>query len=1020
MKNQLFLFVSLFPFLLSAQSNKQNQTSWQQKSNHTINVVLDIDSNKYFLNATQKVVYFNNSPDTLDRIIFHLWPNAYKNRQTPYAKQQAALGKKDFLTKKLGQGYIEVSNVMVGNKVKTNLQNSQDEIATLFLEKPLFPGDSVEVFMDFKVKMPKVFSRLGAENDFIAATQWYPKPAVYDVNGWNPMPYLEQGEFYSEFGDYLVNITVPADFVVAATGQMQSEQEEAYLNSLELFYKTNPTRKKHKITYDNEQVKPLPPYTSKFKTIQFTQENVHDFAWFSSPDFGVYTETITLDSNHQVLNRLFTRQNNMQALNGLEYMKQALIFYSENVGMYPYKTCSVVIGDLIAGGGMEYPTITVCQSINAEVIVHELGHNWFYGIVASNERRWPWMDESVNTYFENQFFKKQNNQNDFAVLQGMAKRKKSALLQYYVQETYRILNLNAQRLGEDQHSCKHSQDYLSNNYFAVIYGRTATHFEYLESFLGTEMFQKCMKEYYQQFKFKHPLPYDMQNTFEKTSGKNLDWFFETFLHNEGGVDFKAKVNKTNELFTEIKITNKTRTEIPLAVASFELQDTAMPNMIFLNPFEKDTIVNIANNATVFRLDPLYKLPDYKYSNNQLLLGPSVKNNNYKLTLLPTPENPFFNEVYLNPAVNYTSYSGWGFGASVFNRLYPFKKFEYDFTAYYGTRTKNMIGNGSIGWNFPVYKNKFLQRINVNLGLSRYDYKPDGISNTFNKINPSITFYLKHKGTLSNKVQKRLRMEYMYIYSDKQYAEISDSTRREFKYPVGGQFAKINYEIYNKHGLHPSKLNFIVESGIPGKQQSQYTGAFAKAEIRTKFSRRYNSKDRKFRGEFNTGMFLYHQANVNPIYTFQLSGNNGLYDYTFNETLLGRSQDHRSGGLWSQQLINAGGDMRTPIGTALNNELNGYSSLKLESSLPFMKTVRVFADFGIGFTNPQELLWVGGVSLILIEDVFEIYVPLMYSNQFRKIIDLNQIKPFQTMAFKLDLNYFYPRKNVEKFRRLFNF
>jgi hypothetical protein len=93
---------------------------------------------------------------------------------------------------------------------------------------------------------------------------------------------------------------------------------------------------------------------------------------------------------------------------------------------------------------------------------------------------------------------------------------------------------------------------------------------------------------------------------------------------------------------------------------------------------------------------------------------------------------------------------------------------------------------------------------------------------------------------------------------------------------------------------------------------------------------------------------------------------------------------------------------------------------LETSLPFVKTIRLYADMGIGFSNPKDLLWVGGVSLVLIEDVFEVYVPLLYSDQFRTIIELNQIKPFQTMAFKLDLNYFYPRKNVEKFRRLFNF
>ena len=227
-KNFLFLLLisSLFSGVIP-------EDYFQQHVEYDIDATLN--DNDHTLSAHLTLKYTNNSNDTLHFIWFHLWPNAYKNNKTAFAKQKLRLGSTNFFySEEKNRGFIDNLMFEVNNE-KVNWEFHKDwiDVAKVLLNHPLSPGETITISTPFFVKIPKVFSRLGHSGKHYEMTQWYPKPAVYDKDGWHEMPYLNMGEFYSEFGTFDVKITLPEDYVVMATGDLINGQKEyAWLDSL--------------------------------------------------------------------------------------------------------------------------------------------------------------------------------------------------------------------------------------------------------------------------------------------------------------------------------------------------------------------------------------------------------------------------------------------------------------------------------------------------------------------------------------------------------------------------------------------------------------------------------------------------------------------------------------------------------------------------------------------------------------------------------------------------------------------
>ncbi len=506
-KSLLLLFTVIFLRTASAQSGY-----WQQEVNYTIDVSLDDRENS--LNGFEKIDYTNQSPDTLRFIWFHCWPNAYKNDKTAYTDQTLENGStKFYFSGPDEKGYINRLDFKV-NGITAPVEDHPQHIDILKvnLPSPLAPGQHITITTPFHVKLPYNFSRGGHDGQSYQATQWYPKPAVYDRNGWHPMPYLDQGEFYSEFGSFDVRITVPVNYVVAATGVLQDQAEKDWLRSRSAFT-WEPVKQKEKMAGGQLKTtyRQFPESAKETKTLQYKQDRIHDFAWFADKRFIVNHDSCRLASGRVIdVYTYYTPAHREIWRNSVTDAKAAVRHYSAAVGEYPYPLVQVVQGPESFGGGMEYPTITVISPTDDakgldKTIAHEIGHNWFYGILASEERLHPWMDEGINSFYEARY--------------SLAKYGREA-------QWERILFETKAATKTDQPIELPAEKFSEANYNLVAYYKTAEWLRYLESQLGTGTFDKAMQEYYRQWQFKHPQPEDFKKVMESVSEKNLDNVFD--------------------------------------------------------------------------------------------------------------------------------------------------------------------------------------------------------------------------------------------------------------------------------------------------------------------------------------------------------------------------------------------------------------------------------------------------------------------------------------------------------------
>jgi len=503
------------------------QDYWQQEVNYSIQVSLN--DQQHSLHGNLNLEYINHSPDTLSFLWFHLWPNAYRNDQTALSKQLMADKDNKKNLKKREAGWLDSLNFIVdGKTVKTTIDSANIDIVKIILPAPLLPGQKININTPFYVKLPSYYSRSGHDGQQYMLCQWYPKPAVYDRNGWHAMPYLDQGEFYSEYGSFKVDITLPSEYVVGATGILLNKDEvEKYKQIGSGNY-----RNKDKAAFESYKTdKP-----GQLKTLSYSAENIHDFAWFADKDFIIQYDTVQLGFGKAVDAFTYFQPNgNSEWKYSLNFVKDAVRNYSSWIGEYPYPAAQAVEGPKNqSSGGMEYPMITLITSPGADsesldaVITHEVGHNWFYGVLGSNERDNPWMDEGLNTYYQFRYEAiKYRGNSVFG--SAIPKQLKELPAADFLARVYTALN----NLPLKQPIATSSTGFPNkDDYGIVVYIKTAIWFYLVEDFIGKEELDKGMKEYFEKWKFRHPYPNDLKEALEKASGKNLDNLF-SLLNKEG-------------------------------------------------------------------------------------------------------------------------------------------------------------------------------------------------------------------------------------------------------------------------------------------------------------------------------------------------------------------------------------------------------------------------------------------------------------------------------------------------------
>ena len=912
--------------------NLSAQDYFQQEVNYTIDV--ELNDENHTLNGMEYIDYTNNSPNDLGFIWFHLWPNAYKDNSTALCKQKVENGSTSlYYASENERGNINGLNFKVDGKiVRWDYNPEHIDICKLILNKPIRAGESIRITTPFFVKIPDAkFSRLGHVDQSYMITQWYPKPAVYDNDGWHPMPYLDQGEFYSEFGSFDVSITLPSNYTVGATGDLQNIGE---INRLNQLAKATDTITK----FSDDLSFPLSDLTTK--TLRYTQNNIHDFGWFADKRFHVLKGEVEVPHTKEKVT-LWTMFTNNEAdlwKNSIEYMHDAVYYYSLWNGDYPYKQCTAVDGTISAGGGMEYPNVTVIgKSATAylleEVIMHEVGHNWFYGMLGNNERLHPWMDEGLNSHNEMRYMRtKYPDYNMF--LQFVPKRIKGILdLEYYTnkQVSGELMYMMNAWTGKDQPIELHSAEYTEMNYGGIVYSKTAIVFDYLMAYLGEDVYDKCMQTYFERWQYKHPQPEDLRAVFEEISGKNLSWFFEDVIKTTKQLDYSIIGIQKEPKDLLITLENKGDIVGPVVISG--VKDGKSMSPLWIDGFEGKKVCRYFNgDYDHIRIDYYGNMPETNRNNNIMRVKGMFKTlEPIRLQIIGSLYHPEKTQIFFIPMINYNVYNRYSYGLSFYNRFIPKEGFSYKITPMYSNGSKNLSGSVSLNYSkFNRESNIYNYKISLNAKKAMYDYGQEYI-----RFEPKLDITLK-KSSLRSKRDNYLSASYVHLEKEEETLA----------------FIKGNYTYSNARTFNPYSIHMQIEKG----------DEYSKASLILNYNYHINQKKRlNIRGYFG------YVSSQNNIYDLQMSAWNGTNDYTFSEKALVRDNLQTNKLPYQQQIFIKEGGLKHFTNLTSNNWM---SSCSAEYNLT--KIFRLYLEAG---TNGVNFAYGSGLRIPLLRNMLNFYLPL---------------------------------------------
>lgn len=999
-KNVPFLF--LFFFITISKLSAQNY--FQQQVNYSINA--ELDDKKHLLKCDEVVTYTNNSNDSLHDIYFHIWPNAYRNDETALADQLSRQGSNRFvIAKEKDFGYIDgLSFRSEGKAIDWELLEDTIDVCILHLKKPLAPSETIEFSINFRVQVPAHYlSRLGHDENAYYISQWYPKPAVYDSSGWNYFPYLDKGEFYSEFGTFDVAITLPKNYIVAATGNLrEGEPELDWLNQM-----AAETKKLTSFPADMN----FPLSDTALKTIHYHAENVHDFAWFADKRYHVLKDEFQLPSGKKITTwAMFTNAEANLWLKANEYAKDALTYFSEWVGEYPYDQFTSADVNNSSGDGMEYPMLTAIGTYGSAfdleaTIQHEVGHGWFYGVLGSNERKYPWMDEGMTQFLETRYTytkyaadsAKQIEHSGLIGISSAYNHRKLEYLQYW----------HGARANTDQQPSLNAENYSSVNYSADAYRKTALSFDYLKCYLGDSLFDQCMHAYFNEWKFKHPGPDDVRKVFEGTSGKKLDWLFTDLLQTTKKIDYKICSAKGSGDSYTVKISNSGDIDSPVSLSG--MKDDKVLNTEWYDGFNgKQTLSFSCPNCDAIKIDGEERIPEPRRRNNTIRTSGILKKiERLKIQVPVGEEDPARSQLYFSPIAGWNNYNKWMFGGAVHNLTLIEKRFEYLVAPMYSPASQSLTGGGRLNYHFYI-NSSFINKITLGVGASTYAYRnfSEKVELTGQDFSEALAFRkISSTITLSFLDRKKNPDEYSYVTLRHVYVEyeLEDSTFIRSQgdtldiyhlyvntYPSHNFF--FTYRFGNQVKFNPYDFNLTLGQtlnlGIASLEYNQ-TLSFNKKgrgfEYRLFVGFNGEMEDFKFRNSGQIDARFHMNGQKGSQATFDGDAT-GYQDYLFDEVFLGRSETK---GILSQQFTATQGGFKVAT-VGVGQAKTWLAALNIKVPFPGKIPLYFFADAGAfdkstvnTFKSETDFMYDAGVEVRLIPKVLSVYFPFLYSDNIKE-------------------------------------
>jgi len=597
---RLILAIVFGSFGLNAQ-----QGYWQQSADYVMDI--DFDTEKHQFKGEQEISYTNNSEDTLTKVFYHLYYNAFQPgsmmdiRSRTISDPDSRVGDRICHLEKDEIGYHNVNELKQdGNDLTFKVTGTILEVT---LDKPLLPGKKTKLSMKFESQVPVQVRRTGrmnAEGISYSMTQWYPKLAEYDKHGWHADPYVGR-EFHGVWGSFDVTINLDSAFTIGGTGYLKNAQEIGH-------------------GYEDKS-KPVKRKEGDKLSWNFKVDKVHDFAWAADPDF---THDIVKVPNGPNLHFIYQRDSIAANWDSLKaYTVQTFEMMNEHYGVYPYDDYSIIQG---GDGGMEYPMATLIAASGSfrglvSVTVHESIHSWYQGVLAFNESKYPWMDEGFTTYCQYMIMDSLFHENSINPL-SRAYSSYAFLVESDLQEPMTT----------------HGDHYNTNRTYGIsTYLKGAIYLHQLSYIIGEENFKQGMLDLWKLWAFKHPDPTDFKRVMEKRSGLELDWYNEQWVGTTNSIDYAVK---SMELTTDSSvITIEKIGLLPMPLDVLVTYDDGKQELLYIplevlrgeKPVEKGAakrvlmedwpwpwpyyVVNLKGKVKSVEIDPSLRMADVDRSNN---------------------------------------------------------------------------------------------------------------------------------------------------------------------------------------------------------------------------------------------------------------------------------------------------------------------------------------------------------------------------------------------------------------------
>ena len=534
----------------------QNSSYWQQKADYKMDVAIDVKSFTY--KGKQEIIYSNNSPDTLKKVYFHLFNNAFQPGSEMDARLQSISDPdkrmvKTFKTPEKTSyesriskltpteiGFLKIINFKQDGQ--SAITKTTGTILEVFLKNPILPNQKSTFTMDFDGQVPVQIRRSGrnsTEGIALSMAQWYPKMAEYDFEGWHPDPYIGR-EFYGVWGDFDVKITLDKDYTIGGTGYLQNPNEIGH-------------------GYEDEGIVVKHPKKTKTLTWHFLAPNVHDFTW--AADNNYIHDTAQVPGGAKLH---FLYKNNPEILENWKNLQskavQLMQFFNQNIGPYPYKQYSIIQG---GDGGMEYAMSTLILGNGTfkglqGVTAHEMAHSWFQFVLATNESKHYWMDEGFTSFISDLA---ENAINEEKVDNPLAGSYSSY---FYMVNT-------GKELPQSTHADRHDVNQI---YSISAYSKGSVFLSQLGYVIGNDNLMKTLRRYYKEFAFKHPTPTDFIRVAEKVSGMELGWYLNDWTKTTNTIDYGIKEVSEKDNKTTITLERIGRMPMPLDLYVEYLDGTA--------------------------------------------------------------------------------------------------------------------------------------------------------------------------------------------------------------------------------------------------------------------------------------------------------------------------------------------------------------------------------------------------------------------------------------------------------------